>query len=755
MQITMTYKTRTEIRWYNGNRLKESRSFPQQRAEDSNCSTLSIDGSKWECEYNISAVPDREDAKDIKVTFRLAAGTSRSTGVAVAFDFERWAIDNYVLMPAAVYNGNRFRSLPIRYPPLFRDPADHRLDLPITITDVPRLNVGNGSSRIQQTTGDLSTPAIGFHDPHAKQGFWLLTRQQTRFGNSGLSVEESDDRSRATFMVTAPCVRETRQSWDCQVPGEDRGADWKEGDEVTIHLRLYSFPAPQIQTLFDRFAEIRKDLTGATVLRHILPFSSAWDMQEEKYNDQNWREERGYYSVALLEEKDSCDWQLGWAGGCMVTLPLLFTGHEKSRQRALRNLDTILTRTQAPSGFFYGIGNGKEWYCDGFSEPHPRNMHMVRKSADALYFFIKQILLLEKQDSHWRIPETWKTAVSRLADAFAGVWDRYGQFGQFVDVETGDIVVGGSTAGAIAPGALALAGQYFDSPRYLEVAKAAGRFYYQRDVKAGVTTGGPGEILQCPDSESAFAMLESLVVLYEITQEQEWLSAAEEMARQCTTWCVSYDYTFPTDSLFGRLDMRSAGAVYANVQNKHAAPGICTLSGDSLLKLYRATGNRFHLELLQDIAHNITQYVSRKDRPIEKMLPGWINERVNLSDWEGPNKVGEIFYGSCWCEVSCMLTSVEVPGLYVQPDTGLVCAIDHIEAEMLDHHESQITVRLSNPCSFSARVRVLVESSKEAGKPLGFNALLNNPVIALEPGEQKDFLFNLQKDKTIIQRIKQ
>ena len=38
-----------------------------------------------------------------------------------------------------------------------------------------------------------------------------------------------------------------------------------------------------------------------------------------------------------------------------------------------------------------------------------------------------------------------------------------------------------------------------------------------RDVQAGVTVGGPGEILKCPDSESAFAMLESFIVLYEVT----------------------------------------------------------------------------------------------------------------------------------------------------------------------------------------------------------------------------------------------
>ena len=36
-------------------------------------------------------------------------------------------------------------------------------------------------------------------------------------------------------------------------------------------------------------------------------------------------------------------------------------------------------------------------------------------------------------------------------------------------------------------------------------------------------------------------------------------------------------------------------------------------------------------------------------------LPGAMNERVNLSNWEGENGRGEVFYGGCWCEASFLL----------------------------------------------------------------------------------------------------
>jgi hypothetical protein len=318
------------------------------------------------------------------------------------------------------------------------------------------------------------------------------------------------------------------------------------------------------------------------------------------------------------------------------------------------------------------------------------------------------------------------------------LWNRYGQFGQFVDTETGDIIVGGSASAGIAPAGLALAGKYFGDAEYTRVSRQSAQFFYEAFVKKGYTTGGPGEICQCPDSESAFGLLESFVVLYETTGEKDWLDRARDMANQCITWCVSYDYEFPAASTFGKLNMHTAGSVYANVQNKHSAPGICTLSGDSLFKLFRATGELKYLELIWEMAHNLPQYLSREDRPIKasdgrEMPAGWMNERVEMSDWLEP--VGEIFYGSCWCEVSNMMTFVEIPGLYVQPDTGFICAIDHIGAEIVEKGRESLKLRLENPTKYEACVKVLCEASENMQQVLGPNALYNCRKIILAPGE--------------------
>ena len=107
--------------------------------------------------------------------------------------------------------------------------------------------------------------------------------------------------------------------------------------------------------------------------------------------------------------------------------------------------------------------------------------------------------------------------------------------------------------------------------------------------------------------------------------------------------------------------------MFANIQNKHASPGICTLSGDSILKLYRYTKKEAYLELIKDIAYFIPQCVATDARPIyswstvpEKLTEGFICERVNTSDWQTAQCVGGVFNHSCWPETSLILSFAEL-----------------------------------------------------------------------------------------------
>ncbi|WP_152393836.1 glycoside hydrolase family protein [Paenibacillus guangzhouensis] len=713
---------------------------------------LVLGESIWHVHYTRQSVASNEDAIDGEATFKVDKGSVSNANVSVGLKLDRWSQDNYLFMPAAAYNGNRFRVSEQQYPPMLEREEEISVDIPTTITDVPRLSLEPGPSIIELRTGDLATPAVGCYLHSQKKGLLLLTYQGTVLGDSGLTAEESGDRSEAVISISAPAVRSSKYSMcNTKETSDDRGFDFHEQDEVTIKFRLYAFDCSDISTLFDYFAKVRKDLTGPTELRHEIPFSAAWDLLEEKYNRDNWQRDFEFYRSSTSPDPVFGEWQTGWVGGAINTYPMLAIGNGLSKERSVKTLNFLFDTIQAPSGFFYGIYCKGNRLGDAFRRHEETSIVLLRKNADVLYFMAKQLMLMDKLGEP--IPDRWKEGLIRACNAFVRLWNKYGQFGQFVDLEKEEMIIGGSSSAGIAPAGLALAGQYFNRPDYTAIADLAGQYYYDHFVQQGVTTGAPGEICQCPDSESAFALLESYVVLYETTGDQKWLRMAEETAKLCATWVVSYDFQYAEEAEFRKLDLRSTGAVWASVQNKHAAPGICTFSGASLFKLYRATGNGFYLELLQDIAHNLPQYLSRADRPLRISWggnrdgssyspPGWMGERVNLSDWEGKENIGEVAGGSCWCEVSCMLTYFEVPGVYIQKDTGFICAIDHVDVEVVDNNAATMSVKLINRTKFTAKVNVFVESRADMAQVLGENALLDQRTMVIEPYAEYSFMIH-------------
>ena len=285
-----------------------------------------------------------------------------------------------------------------------------------------------------------------------------------------MTVEFRDGGRTARFSITAPCVREFRQGLCGRVPSDDQPASWKPGDELRLRVMVRFFAADALQGLFDHFCELRKTLHSPAAA-HCLPFGAALRMIEEKYNRENWDERYGYYKMApdhhttfeVADEPLCFLWQLGWVGGGQATLPLLFEGSDVSRSRARRNLEMIFDRTQAASGFFLGLGDGQDFFSDGFDRPWPHDMHMVRKSADWLYFSLKHFDLMEKLGQP--VPVEWDQSIRRLADAFVKLWRQHGQFGQIVDVRTGRLLIGGSCAGGIAPAGLVMAAARYHETR--------------------------------------------------------------------------------------------------------------------------------------------------------------------------------------------------------------------------------------------------------------------------------------------------
>jgi hypothetical protein len=396
--------------------------------------------------------------------------------VAAAFDFANWSTNNYVMIPAAVYKGNRYRCEFNGYDAAMAGADWYDPSLPVTQSDVPRLsqNVGD-ESKIEILTGNAATPAMCFFSPSQQRGFILLTDQQTRFGLSGLMVQESPDRSSASFVVSAPGVRKLRPLFVGFTTSGDAGATWNPGDSVTLNFQLYSFPCTNIPALLDMFHTVRKNETGPNQPRCITPASQLQGFYANLI-DASYT---GYGGNKFYPDENGSYITFGWVGGLMNTFPMLALGDAMHLGQVTNTFNFALPAAQGASGYLAaGINaDGSLFGRDGY----PANIVLTRKNADVLYWMIKQFMLLKAQGRTNAINSVWEQSARNLAQAFVNTWNTSHEFGDYVRTDTGEIVVYNSTAPAMAPGGLALAAQYFNEPAFLAVAEASGDFYYQRD----------------------------------------------------------------------------------------------------------------------------------------------------------------------------------------------------------------------------------------------------------------------------------
>lgn len=85
-----------------------------------------------------------------------------------------------------------------------------------------------------------------------------------------------------------------------------------------------------------------------------------------------------------------------------------------------------------------------------------------------------------------------------LADAFVDTWRRFGTWGNYVQVETGDVAVYNTSGGAMAIAGLTLAAEYFSHPDYLATAREAADFYYDDFATVGFTSAAAATYCRTP-----------------------------------------------------------------------------------------------------------------------------------------------------------------------------------------------------------------------------------------------------------------
>ena len=244
--------------------------------------------------------------------------------------------------------------------------------------------------------------------------------------------------------------------------------------------------------------------------------------------------------------------------------------------------------------------------------------------------------------------------------------------------------------------------------KYLQVAKMAADSYYARYVASGRCNGGPLDIYMAPDSESITGLLDAFVTLYEQSHDHKHLVYAQGAADLMSTWVMAYNGTFPEGSSLDRLGVQTTGGIIANVQNHHIGPSTATTSTDSLFRLYRYTGERVYLKLMEDIATCLQQYISQYDGHIGKLKRGMMTEQINLTD--ALNLPGEIWdVSASWGQTNVLLTHAELPSIYIDPAARVMGVFDHIKAHC-DFEEGR--VKITNTTHFKGVFKVMIEDTK-------------------------------------------
>lgn len=89
-----------------------------------------------------------------------------------------------------------------------------------------------------------------------------------------------------------------------------------------------------------------------------------------------------------------------------------------------------------------------------------------------------------------------------------------------------------------------------------------------------------------------------------------------------------------------------------------------------------------------------------------------------------------------------MLTYSDIPGVYIQKDTGYICVMDNIEAEVMEKTADSVKIRLYNNTAFPANIKLYIESSKEMDVILGEYPLQNCTYMELPSNSSRVLTIN-------------
>ncbi len=589
------------------------------------------------------------------------------TSMPILLDMD-W--QSYVVVPGVMYNGNRFLVSPQPYCPYILTEGVSP-NGPIVIADVPRLTADTGY-KTELAANALTIPAVGIYDQKKRQGFIIGVQVYGVWGVSGINITTLPGEP-IRLEICLPVKREKRYRFCNWIKADnEQGMDILPGEKVNCEIKIAAVSVSSIPDFITKIAEYGFEKRGKEKRKPNLTFAEAAELIENKFDIHNWDEKNGYYRTQSAPNPYFL--HTGWVGGGSMIYTMALSEKKERRARSRRMMDVICRNALTPSGYFHGMHDGEHWRSFGVKRPGCRAFSFIRRPVECARDILKTMNLM--MGCGERIEDHWISAARKSLDAMVNTSLKFGHLGYTIDFDTGDVLWGDSACGAFAIEPLVLGAAWFKETIFLDVAEQLADYYVRHFLNKGYTCGGVGDALMAVDSESSFALMAGLVHLYDATKNPQHLLWARQAADLFSTWVLSYDAILPTDSPLGKLGIQPRGAVLANIQNQHGAPGICTASGCELLALYEATGEERYLRLLEDIAQCIPQMIVRngQEEIWGGLPPGSVTERLMTMDGLVP--CGHTEQMTSFAGISMLLTVRELPQVYKDTVRGRQALFD-------------------------------------------------------------------------------
>jgi len=145
--------------------------------------------------------------KRLDITLSFNEDTTLPMNFSLSMEAEQWEQRHYVLMPGAVYNGNRFVSVPLQYPPYYQPTSNCSYTDAEVITSIPHLDLEKMQSQISLLSGDMTSPLCGFYDFNRQSGSVLLGEHQCGSYYTGFTVDGNQIDGKASFVLHGVCQR--------------------------------------------------------------------------------------------------------------------------------------------------------------------------------------------------------------------------------------------------------------------------------------------------------------------------------------------------------------------------------------------------------------------------------------------------------------------------------------------------------------------------------------------------------------------